>query len=629
MDKRVLQKPIAFTRWEYKHVCWDADGQRVTSSTENSWPTTPTPSDLDETALWSVTTGGGEGECFSQARAVWALLFVRTKSATSDWSAWNMQRLRIVPAPGPPSLRSLSRGSVVFGVSTAVSATVIKGAGFTRVQQYVSCRSRDGTLMDSRDTDPGISSGSSLLVSESVQWNVTTGDDPGECYHNTRATLRTRVYTRGGWSRWATLSVGVTDPACTVDITADTDIDRSDKWFVDCTDLHRTAGVFNARRYQVILPNRTNHHPAVIEVTSSVDFVIKLVGGTSTVIDTKQAVSTIGGGGIAGWHRAEMIQAIGVTHTSYTIEISTQHTNTTFNINIDWFTLEPPTNLKANGHSTGTTGESIVTWRSAFGAKGYEIRYECGSPNCADSDWAQIPTNRSTLTGLQLNTLYTVKVRSKLGNHVSDESEAVCTYPTTAVPRGERVAFTLLNGFWRPPEYSYVFCSDTIPDTGSGWENQLKQGMASWQAATDGMVRLRHTSEVCDGDDENDTFDLHERTGSQVWFDTPTEVSQACEPPDAADAVGCALGGQYDNGEQTPHLILISDDLATDRCGVDVGVYQVAAHEAGHALGLGHNSVLGALMTRGATAGLCEPQPFDIVAVKALYQSLDEEDDNE
>lgn len=42
-----------------------------------------------------------------------------------------------------------------------------------------------------------------------------------------------------------------------------------------------------------------------------------------------------------------------------------------------------------------------------------------------------------------------------------------------------------------------------------------------------------------------------------------------------------------------------------------------SVHEAGYAFGLGHTNWLGSVMG----ASLCVPQPYDIVAVKALYQS--------
>ena len=65
-----------FTEWERRYVCYDASGERYTSATENSWPASPNSALTSGVATWSVTTGGGNHQCFSRPRATEVLLYV-------------------------------------------------------------------------------------------------------------------------------------------------------------------------------------------------------------------------------------------------------------------------------------------------------------------------------------------------------------------------------------------------------------------------------------------------------------------------------------------------------------------------------------------------------------------------
>ena len=614
-----------FTAWEYKHVCWEADGDRYISAVGNTWPANPTPSGLNETAWWTVRTGGEDNQCFSRPNAAQVWLYVRVKSASTSWSDWVYHPLSIDLSPVAPTFTQVSHNAtneVEYGKTVKVSATVNQKSGFTRVQQYVSCQNRDGGKVELWGTDDGKSPVFTSTTSLTRDWDVTTGDASGECSDDAQPALFARVLTSSGWSRWGSVLVPIAAPVCAVDVPVDAETDQLDRWFVDCTDLHRNEGEFNARRYRITLPNSTEYFPVAIDVTSSIDFEITLVGGSSSALVDSQGGLTRGAGLGAVWYSGRMVKALGVTHTAYVIEISTTETNTTgtFTIDIEPFELVAPTDLKANGHSTGTNGQSRVTWDSVDHATGYEIKYEC-TPPCVGSTWSRTSTNKATLS-LRLNTLYTINVRSNLGNYASDESDDVYTYSTKTIPLNRNVASIALTAYWNPPEYQYIFCTDTIPTTAFSWETEVREGMARWNTATDGIVTLRHTARECDGDDDNDTFDSHEQTGNQVWFASPSEVGAACG---LAAAAGCAQGGKTSSGERTPTRIMISDDLTSNRCG-GKGVFQVAGHEAGHAFGLGHSAVSPALMEGAIRSGVCEPQPYDIVAIKALYQSVPREE---
>ena len=215
---------------------------------------------------------------------------------------------------------------IEYGKTVEVSALVRHGDGFTRTQQYVSCRSRDGSVVESRGPDNGEGPVFTRSMSRNRTWDVTTGDKTDECYNRDWPALFARVLIPAGWSRWGSVLVPVADPACTVDVPVDMKTKTQDRWFVDCTD--RQEGDFAARRYRVTLPDNTDYYPVVINVSSSTDFDITLVGGSSSVlIDSEEGSSqgSVRGGSYSG----RMVKALGVAHTTYTIQISTTETNTT------------------------------------------------------------------------------------------------------------------------------------------------------------------------------------------------------------------------------------------------------------------------------------------------------------
>ena len=302
-------------------------------------------------------------------------------------------------------------------------------------------------------------------------------------------------------------------------------------------------------------------------------------------------------------------------------------------MDIEWFQLEPPTNLKANGDSRGlSSGRSQVSWGSVADATGYEIQYECPPPTCTGSPWSQITTNETTLNNLSLNTLYTVKIRSKLGNHASDESEPVYTYPTNGVPLDRRVATIGFSGYWPTRVYDYTFCSDPVPATTTTTNattttlpttttidirSEIRNGIAIWQSVSNRMVNVNSAVGTCD-DNENGFIDPNERIGNIVWIDTDDRTHDICRN---LAAPACAKK-RHTDGQLKSAWIVFSEALATAPPYTDcVNLYRAAVHEAGHALGFDgyHSSLSGSVMRDGYA---CDPHGYDIVAIKALYQSV-------
>ena len=641
-----------FTAWEYRYVCWEADGDRYMSAVGNTWPANPTPSGLDETAWWTVRTGGEDNQCFSRPQAAQVWLYVRVKSASTSWSDWVYHPLSIELSPVAPTFSMVSHNmanKVGYGETVEVSALVHHSSRFTRVQQYVSCQNRDGGDVVLRGPSDGKSPVFTRSSSRTRDWDVTTGDGSGECSHKTptersvQVTLLARAWTSSGWSQWGSFTVPVAPPACTVDVPVDTNTTKQDQWFVDCTDMHDPTGVYKAKRYRVTLPNSTGYFPMVINVSSKAGFKITLVGGSPSVrIDSKEGSSQgpVRGGSYSG----RMVKALGVAHTTYTIEISTTETNTTgpFGMVIEWFDLQPPTNLKANGHTTpinATLGESMVTWRPAYGAKGYKTEYlACALPQtCSNVVWPSQTTtkSRATLSNLRLNTLYQIKVWSTLDGHTSDESTVVYTYPTTEPPLLDTVATQTFAGYWFAKSYNYLYCSDPIPlptttttmpttivstttTTRVDWEGSIRQGLAKWPSVTDNMVRVRRSVEKCD--DNGSGFIGADELETNMVFVTSDAYTRSYCMFKQPNAIGACAKPKFEGTSRVDTKLVFGVGLETlSDYTLCLTPYRVAVHEAGHAFGLLHSMLTGSVMYEG---DFCNPHEYDIVAIKALYQSV-------
>ena len=253
---------------------------------------------------------------------------------------------------------------------------------------------------------------------------------------------------------------------------------------------------------------------------------------------------------------------------------------------------------------------------------------------CTGSAWSTPQTanaNWATLTTLEPKTLYRITVRSILGSHKSDWSGPVFTYPTIGPLSPSRsVANFRFSGYWHPPVYSYKFCSDTVPTTTTttgvpatpttttplDWEPTIRGGIAKWQTATDAAVKVRFSRGDCDTD-RSGALESTERTGTLVWIASDDYVRTFCTLTGLGACV-VPFGGA---GQLSQTLTVIGQGLetVTNANSPCSAVSNAATHEAGHAIGIRGHNTLG--IRSVMTAALCAPQPYDIVAIKALYQS--------
>ncbi len=643
-----------FTAWEYRYVCWEANGERFVSAVGNTWPASPTVSGLDETASWTVTTGGDDDQCFSRPQAAQAWLLVRVKSASTEWSDWVYHPVSIDLAPAAPTFTNVSHDAqspVAFGDTVEVSARVGHSLGFRNVQRYASCRNRAGDKIES-DKQEDEQTDTEWVIPVFRDWDVTTGDGNDECYHTSAAVLFARVFTSAGWSQWGSALVPVADPTCTVDVPVDMKTKKQDKWFVDREDLYRRTdtGVFSAKRYRITLPNSTDHFPVAINVTSATDFKITLAGSSSLkpieTIDgsSRRSVSEV-------WYSGRMVTALGVTHSSYTIEVSTEDTDTTdvFTIDIEWFKLKLPTNLKANGDSTtlSSGGQALVEWSGAPIDTGYIIRYQahCEVTSCPNWTEVPVPAGRSshTISNLTLSQLYTIQMKTKVGTaQTQNWTDSVYVYPTT-VALTNRPGFGSFVGpvrIWVQPtfrDYRYVICVNTLPADDPRTRpnervtaiNALNSSLEVWETSTHGMVRA---TQVTSGNLCAEAYET--RAGSTVEFANEDEMRMRCSLKSGDIAAGCADNGPRSDPDKSKgvmsHIKISLYDALLQRarnplrsCAFYAGIN---LHEGGHAFGLHDTPDDGQVVTDTVMdydlGYPCSPTEYDVAAVKAVHQSL-------
>ena len=303
-----------------------------------------------------------------------------------------------------------------------------------------------------------------------------------------------------------------------------------------------------------------------------------------------------------------------------------------------------PTGLRANGASTSdATAQGDVRWEAVTGADSYEIRYgdECASAQdvCSSTaaSWAT-PTGAGssashTITGLSIETLYRVQVRSVQNGVASDWSEPAFVLPTASQPTAT-VAGIPYFAYHTSRQYVYNVCESTFT---TAWETAIDAAVAAWN------------SELEWPPGSADVLSLSEDTASTCVAETPTSLPVAGEVRLVANdvnfdgicgalpmplvRVACAVQTSYGspgatdaqrNFAQMPPILFRNqgDTYWMSQPGPACSdARRVAAHELGHAVGLGHTTLRN-VSVLGPDDAFCRPTGYDVAASMALYQSL-------
>ena len=311
-----------------------------------------------------------------------------------------------------------------------------------------------------------------------------------------------------------------------------------------------------------------------------------------------------------------------------------------------------PSGLRAYGHSTAGT-EAQIKWDAVSGASSYELRYgkECISGHhvgiCVPepASWTT-PVSVASGTGktideLTANTLYRVQVRAVNNGLHSRWSDAAFAYPTSSPPDGP-VATIPYFGHWDSKEFRYAICDDTIasfsPGNVSQWISDIEKGVSAWQetvkweANSQNIIRVNrvtgHTCRTIPSSTQSEVRFVDRRViltrcfGFLDWFSAGT--THACmRSPTMTNAAETTIDLAHiylHNG----HAWNPGVDLNSSTPCSKLSVWMT--HESGHAFGLGglpnrHATVDKSIMQSSVPAIYCKPQPYDVVAIMALYQS--------
>ena len=345
-------------------------------------------------------------------------------------------------------------------------------------------------------------------------------------------------------------------------------------------------------------------------------------------------------------------------------------------INVSVIPVPAPTDLRANGHSPGATGQIALRWDAGSGATAHEYQLaDADDPEQLPltklewSDAVRLPAS-GVVDGLTMMRLFAIQLRTLRGGVESEWSETVYGFPTNRPPKygdskviddgdgtAPRAANLFLARYHADREFSYVVCLDSFTKNERAWADAVREGISSWTDAVLwresgtgrnplNIIRVSVTeSRTCGSDDTTvrtergvDTY-----VGSSTSYvrleDTMDRfklicgtllVPDACVPefkiPSEADPFQPWPADVQPSIRFSPGPSEAWDPVTKkERSGGEScsNVALIAAHEAGHALGVGHPPLSKAVASVMDLQHhrFCGPQPLDVVALMAIYQS--------
>ena len=324
-----------------------------------------------------------------------------------------------------------------------------------------------------------------------------------------------------------------------------------------------------------------------------------------------------------------------------------------------------PTGLRANGDLTNE-GDVTLSWDAVPGATSYNIRYVeevCLNDMGCDPDggsanpkWKKSASavmasednvQETSFSGLTEKTLYRIETQAvNTDREESDWSDFTFVFPTSGPLTAETtVALMPIKGFQadglNAGSFRYTICIDdpmTVPNPmnsaiSGSWTiaeiiAEIKNAAETWETAV-GDSRILSTTADPETSLANCEDPEFPSTHNQIQFLGDNKMNMVCR---STLAIGCwrNTGGDLPSGQEMDKRSIamrasggpIVWDTTVNGCSL---LHSILAHEVGHAFGIDHPELKTVrrtmyLMHRKIPA-VCEPQPYDVAAAMANYQS--------
>ena len=343
-----------------------------------------------------------------------------------------------------------------------------------------------------------------------------------------------------------------------------------------------------------------------------------------------------------------------------------------------------PTDLRANGHSPLGIAQIELRWTKAERPERHEYQILLADDDNGvtvdedDYEWSGVTTLplNQVIPVVDLKRLYAIRIRTVRSGFKSEWSDTVYGFPTYRLPQhgdsrigtglgmdaAPRAANLFLGRFDPNHSLSFTICANTFPEgERQQWVDDIEAGMDSWVGAIEwrdppgggsaaNIIQIDHAvSRDCELTEPKEdsalsivTYEanLHRYVAfCGNWIDE--DQMAALVPFACVPEFGLPLGRREPIEPWSTHArptIRFDGNLDSsskfkewkpgtakvrfkrEACS---NVSLVAAHEVGHAIGVGHTPYdvpQRAVMVNGQI-DYCGPQPFDVVAAMAIYQS--------
>ena len=282
-------------------------------------------------------------------------------------------------------------------------------------------------------------------------------------------------------------------------------------------------------------------------------------------------------------------------------------------------TLAVPTGLEADGDSRGNVsgnGRVTLKWSAVRGATSYEV-------TMPKSGSSVVQSTEKTVSSLTPKQLYSFRVRARNAMARSTWSDLVYGYPTfTPAGKGDKIGIVPIGGYRSsPPRFDYIMCTNYLSASDSTRITEVSRSVWIWFSATGAVNGTRLETKKCSSGTKG------KPVSNMVYFVPKSEIMATCEVSDPGTPA-CIQHHTSADGEIKYSRIVLSLANATSKSKQVSGdtcsqLFQISMHEVAHTFGL-HNlptGVGGKTVMGNDMYDYCLPQAYDVVAIKAIYQS--------